>query len=155
MANEASSSLARQHRTYSNIAHATVALFAAASFAASLILVIKLRDSSDAALRRVGLRYATRGTLRELLGVNMFFAVVALLATLALIILASARPDNSWPGDSVAWRGKARRKLGLRDETHIGWLCKALNALALVCAFAVAMTATAIASLYGAPSAVS
>ena len=44
-----------------------------------------------------------------------------------------------------------RQTLGLEDESHLGWFVKALNAVALVCAFAITVTSVAVGTFYSAP----
>lgn len=151
---DATASLAKQYRGFTNITHGTVAVLAVAAFITSLIFIIKLRDASTAALDAIGVSRATRSSLRELLGTNLFFAIVALLATLAVVILGGARPDNPHERVKPGFKSAARKKLGLKDESHVGWLCKVLNAVALLSAFAVAVTAAAAAAFYTAPTAV-
>jgi hypothetical protein len=145
-------SITKQFHAYTNIKSATVALFAAAAFAQSLILALKLRSSQ--VTTQVGMDDDSRGTrrtLRELLGVNLTFAGMAMIATLILLTIGGARPDSVYTRLGNSFCDKARRKLGLVDEEHAGWMCKSLNALCLVFAFAVAVTATSIATFYTAP----
>lgn len=148
---EAVESLAKQHRAFTMTTHAAVALFAAASFAQSLILALRLRTASRATLTSFGLSTAARHTLRDLLGFNLFFSAAALALTLLLVVLGSARPDNPAARATPGLRTKMRHQFGLEDESHIGWLVKALNALAMVSAFAVAVTTVSVGAFYTAP----
>jgi hypothetical protein len=144
--NEAASSLAKQYRGFTNVTFAALAIFAVGSFATSLIFILKLNTSTHGALLRAGVRPNVESSLRALLGTNLFFSMVALVATLALVILGGVRPDNPYARFQPTTVNKARTKLGLMDEAHIGWLCKVLNAVAMLCAFAVAVTGVAAAT---------
>jgi hypothetical protein len=145
-------SVTKQFHLYTNIKSATVAIFAVASLAQSLILVLKLRSSKVTTLEGIGISRDTQQTLRELLGTNLVFSALALIATLVLLTVGSARPDSVHKRQGNGFRDKARRKLGLMDELHVGWMCKSLNAASMVFAFVVAVTATSIATFYSAPA---
>ena len=149
---DAMRNMAKQYNGYTNIKSAAVALFAASSFAQSLILALKLSNASNVSLAALGVTQRTERTLRELLGANLFFSALALLATLVLLCVSSARPDSAFARNDRSRKAEVRRKLGLNDDEQLGWLCKTLNAASMVFAFAVAVTATSIATFYTSPA---
>jgi hypothetical protein len=136
---------------YTNIKSSSVALFSSGEFAQSLILLLNLRDASQENLAKSGYNGTTRRTLKDLLIAHMVFSGLGLIITLLLLALGGIHRGVT-QGRTPMMLQRATEQCGLATRGELGWLCKWLNALTMVCAFATMVLSTAVASYRTSPT---
>lgn len=144
-----------RYEPYTTIKSAAIALFTTADFSQSLVRLLNIRDADSASLVAVDLSRSRKRTLSALLGMHMIFSGVGLIATLALLGLGGvarryATRDTATPKRHPAERSLVER-LDLAEKNSIGWVCKLLNFISMICAFAVAIMMITTASYPGGP----
>lgn len=133
--------------SYSSVKSGAVALFSTGDFASSFVRLLNLRDADPERLANAGLSDSNRKTLMALLGWHMAFSALGLIVTLALLALGNVRRDRVETSPQLV--RKSCKRFGLTDNEAIGWLCKLLNTISMLCAFAVSVMMTATSSYPG------